>query len=87
MNYICTVKRLFVGLALAMVFSLNLPTMAFAQQVAIDAQIQALGKKLYQEMSEGLQCQAAKIEIGQELTKAQAEIKRLTDKYEPPKAQ
>lgn len=55
---------------------------ALAQQQASPLE-QALGAKMMREMNDGLQCSANVIVAQQQLAAAQAEVKRLTDKYEP----
>lgn len=43
---------------------------------------QALSSKLSQEINNGLQCVEQLVTVNQQLAAAQAEVKRLTDKYE-----
>lgn len=46
-------------------------------------ELEAVGAKLMQEINAGIQCNANAIVGRGELEKAQAEVKRLKDKYEP----
>lgn len=59
-------------------------TPAIAQQQPSPVE-QALGQKLMQEISAGVQCTAQAITLKGEFDKSQEEVKRLTEKYEPKK--
>jgi hypothetical protein len=63
-------------ITLALAFTLAAST-AFAQAPPTPNE-QALGQKLMQEINYGISCSGSNIAL-------QAEIKRLKDKYEPPK--
>lgn len=65
------------GIVLAM---LLIPTSAFAQQPDPKAEIQALSQRLSRELSLGIACDATVINLRQQLTQTQNEIKRLSDK-------
>lgn len=68
--------------ALILTFSLlSAPVFAQPNQTLFE---QALAQKLSAEISGGLQCSAALLANQQELLKAQARIKTLEEKYEPP---
>lgn len=66
---------------LALIF---LATPAFAQQPP-SVNERAISAKLMAEINAGLSCSASLISTQDELTKAQARIKELEDKYEPKK--
>jgi len=76
--------RLFTSCITAFVFIIattTIPIMA-QQPASASPEMQAIANKLMVEINAGIQCAAATIAIRQDLEKAQAEIKRLTDKYE-----
>lgn len=68
-----------------LMFCLLLLPFAAAAQQAPSPMEQALSVKISNEVSLGLQCHAALIGTQQELTRAQARIKALEEKYEPKK--
>ena len=74
-------KILFVAAALTAIFMLAMNAASRAQQ-APTPQVQALSNKLMQEINANLQCAEQAVYVQQQIAAAQAEIKRLTDKYE-----
>ena len=70
----------FLRMALALTLaSLSLPVLAQQSPSALDT---ALSQKLMAEMNAGLACTTQAITYKQQLDKAEAEVTRLTDKYE-----
>lgn len=63
-----------------------LSSSALAQQPPSTPEAQALGAEIMAQLNAKLQCGTALITSQQALERAQAEIKRLTDKYEPKEA-
>lgn len=53
---------------------------AFAQE---SPQARALSDRVWAEVKSGVQCSMANYDLSDKLVAAQAEIKRLTEKYEP----
>ena len=71
-----TFLRMALALALAV---LSLPALAQQSPSALDT---ALSQKLMAEMNAGIACTTQAITYKQQLDKAEAEVTRLTDKYE-----
>lgn len=78
-------KILLVAAALTAMFMLVMNAASRAQQAPSAAEVQALSQKLTTEINANLSCTTGAINLQNELVKANAEIKRLTDKYEPKK--
>ncbi len=62
-----------------------LPVSASAQQAPESPQVRALNMRIGAEINANLQCSTAVVSLQDQLTAAQAENKRLADKYEPKK--
>lgn len=64
--------------------SLLLISPAFAQQQT--PEVRALSQRVMTEVNASLQCSVANNQLQDKLASLEAEVKRLTDKYEPKKA-
>jgi hypothetical protein len=80
-------KILLVSAILVSLFMMAMNAATRAQNAPATPQVQALSQRLMGEINANLQCNAAAIEGQQQLAVANAEVKRLTDKYEPKAAE
>lgn len=75
-------KGLLAIAALVALFMLAMNAASRAQTAPPTPQVSALSQKLMQEINSNLQCTEQSVTLQQQLVSAQAEVKRLTDKYE-----